>query len=69
MMGNWFLVSVGFDKSKDVLIKIPLNYNWVWLAQTQGSSLIRLQVRHPCEKFCSNLKSIKLNQGDLSERI
>ncbi len=46
-----------------------MNYNWIWLAQIQGSSLIELRPKHPCEKTCSILKSIKLNNGDLSKTL
>ncbi|CAF2689298.1 unnamed protein product [Rotaria sp. Silwood2] len=66
LMGNWFLVSAGFHKGIDYLHKIPLNYDWVWLAQIQGSSLIELRPKYPCEKMCSILKSVTLNKGDLS---
>jgi len=44
-----------------------LNHHWIWLAQIQGSSLIELRPKTPCEKICSILKSIKLNNGDLSK--
>ncbi|CAF2511124.1 unnamed protein product [Rotaria sp. Silwood2] len=47
LMGNWFLVSAGFHKGIDYLHKIPLNYDWVWLAQIQGSSLIELRPKYP----------------------
>jgi hypothetical protein len=43
-----------------------LSYNWIWLAQIQGSSLIELRPKYPCEKICSIIKSIKLRNGDLS---
>ncbi|CAF3531123.1 unnamed protein product [Rotaria sp. Silwood1] len=66
LMGNWFLVSAGFHKGADYLHRIPLNYDWVWLAQIQGSSLIELRPKHPCETICSILKSVTLNKGDLS---
>ncbi|CAF1248020.1 unnamed protein product [Rotaria sp. Silwood1] len=66
LMGNWFLVSAGFHKGTDYLHRIPLNYDWVWLAQIQGSSLIELRPKHPCETICSILKSVTLNKGDLS---
>jgi len=42
-----------------------LSYNWIWLAQIQGSSLIELRPKNPCKKTCSILKSTKLNNGDL----
>ncbi|CAF0828384.1 unnamed protein product [Rotaria sordida] len=66
LMGNWFLVSAGFHKGFNYLHKVPLNYDWIWLAQIQGSSLIELRPKHPCEKICSILKSVTLNKGDLS---
>jgi hypothetical protein len=65
LMGNWFLVSAGFDKDTNRLHKIPLNYNWIWLAQIQGSSLIELRPKYPCEKTCPIIKSVKLNNGNL----
>lgn len=43
-----------------------MNYNWVWLAQIQGSSLLELQPKYPCENICPIIKSIKLKTGDLS---
>ncbi|CAF2188492.1 unnamed protein product [Rotaria magnacalcarata] len=65
LMGNWFLISSGFHKGANHLHKVPLNHNWVWLAQIQGSSSIELRPKHPCDRTCSILKSVTLNKGDL----
>ncbi|CAF3373010.1 unnamed protein product [Rotaria socialis] len=65
LMGNWFLISSGFHKGTNRLHKVPLNHNWVWLAQIQGSSSIELRPKHPCDRACSILKFVTLNKGDL----
>ncbi|CAF1084348.1 unnamed protein product [Adineta steineri] len=65
LTGNWFFISSGLNKETNHLHRIPLHNDWIWLAQIQGSSLIQLRPKHPCEKTCSTLKSIKLNHGDL----
>jgi len=65
LLGNWFIVSAGMDKTSDRPHQIPLNSEWNWVAQIQGRSAIRLEPQDACGKLCSTLSSIKLNTGDL----